>query len=111
MNMLTRTLLLLIAVLSPSLAVAADDTEQLCNAGGYYAGAEDRFLSGVAAHILSQRGELGTSTCGALWKNASRVGEYFSKTGKPKPADSKVFEAAGDFSRRIYSAIAKEAGY
>jgi hypothetical protein len=103
MNMLTRTLLLLIAVLSPSLAVAADDTEQLCNAGGYYAGAEDRFLS--------QRGELGTSTCGALWKNASRVGEYFSKTGKPKPADSKVFEAAGDFSRRIYSAIAKEAGY
>jgi hypothetical protein len=107
--MLSRALLVFAAAISP--AYAAGDVEQLCAAGGYYTGAQDRFMSGLAAHVLTKRGELGTLTCSALWKNGYRVGEYFSKTGKPMAEDAKVFEAAGAFSQRVYTSIAKGAGY
>jgi hypothetical protein len=100
------TLLLLFSV-SPSHAESAD---QLCTAGGYYSGAQDRFLSSLAAHILNQRNQLSTAACGALWREAVEVGEHFSKTGKPRPSDERVISEAGNFSSKVYNAITKSSG-
>ena len=89
----------------------AGESDQLCTAGGYYAGAQDRFLSGLATHILQKHGELGSKKCSALWQSAFEVGERFSKTGQRKPTDSVVFDQALAFSAKAYSSVAKGAGY
>lgn len=100
------TLLLLVSTSSSH----AETADQLCTAGGYYSGAQDQFLSSLAAHILNQRNQLGTPTCGALWRKAVEVGKHFSKTGKPRPSDERVISEAGNFSRKIYDAITKSSG-
>ena len=88
----------------------AETADQLCTAGGYYSGAQDHFLSSLAAHILNQRNQLSTPACGALWREAVEVGEHFSKTGKPRPSDKRVISEAGNFSGKVYDAITKSSG-
>ena len=100
------TLLLLFSTSSSH----AETADQLCTAGGYYSGAQDQFLSGLAAHILNQRNQLSTPACGALWREAIEVGKRFSKTGKPRPSDERVISEAGNFSRKVYDAITKSSG-
>lgn len=109
-KMLVRVLLVLAASLL-SISALAGGSEQLCTAGGYYSGAQDRFMSGLATHILQKRGELGSKKCSSLWQTAFEVGERFSKTGQIKPTDSPVLNDASAFSIRVYSSVAKGAGY
>jgi hypothetical protein len=108
--MLVRVVLLLVASLLPINAFAGE-SEQLCTAGGYYSGAQDRFMSGLATHILQKRGELGSKKCSSLWQAAFEVGERFSKTGQMKSTDAAVFDDVKAFSARVYSSVAKGAGY
>jgi len=51
MQTLLRSFVLLILTVSPTYAV--DENLQICSAGGYFAGAQDRFLTGMAMHILN----------------------------------------------------------
>lgn len=81
-----------------------------CIAGGYYSGSQDHFMSSLAAHILSQRNQLSTPACGALWREAVEVGEHFSKTGKARPSDTRVITEATNFSNKIYDGITKLSG-
>jgi len=88
----------------------AENADQICTAGGYYSGAQDHFMSGLAAHILSQRKQLSTPACGALWREAVEVGEHFSKTGKARPSDARVIAEAANFSSKVYDGITKLSG-
>ena len=89
----------------------AENSNQLCTAGGYYSGAQDHFMSGLAVHILSQRNQLSTPECGALWREAVEVGEHFSKTGKAaRPSDARVIAEATNFSSKVYDGITKLSG-
>lgn len=88
----------------------AESAEQICTAGGYYSGANDHFMSGLAAHILSQRNQLSTPSCGALWREAAEVGRYFSKNGKARPSDARVITEAANFGGKVYDSIAKASG-
>ena len=106
-----RTLAIAFALLFSLNANATDDIIEICSAGGYYAGAEDHFLSGLARHILQKHGVLGSLQCNALWKNAVDVGERFSRTGKKQATDKDVLDQATGFSTRIYNAISKSSGY
>ena len=109
MRFLITALILLGSVAS---AIAADEDLNICNAGGYYAGAQDRFMSGLAQHILSKRGLLGTANCSALWKNAYDVGASFSRTGKiANTNEAEVVKQASAFSEKVYSNTAKNMGY
>jgi len=108
---MSMRLVLLLATLLFSINGYAGESEQLCTAGGYYSGAQDRFLSGVATHILQKRGELGSNKCSSLWHAAFDVGARFSRTGQMKSTDSVVFNDASAFSTKIYSAVANSAGY
>lgn len=106
-----RVALLLIGLFF-STHVLADQSEQLCNAGGYYAGAGDHFLSALSMRILIQRGDFGTAKCSALWQAAYRAGKRMSKSGKiSSTADKEILDAATSFSSRVYASIAKGAGY
>lgn len=40
----------LILLGSVTATIAADENLNICNAGGYYAGAQDRFMSGLSAY-------------------------------------------------------------
>jgi hypothetical protein len=62
-------------------------------------------------HILQKRKVLVSTKCRALWQAAFDVGQRFSQTGRSKPEESPVFDDAGAFSSRVYSSIAKGAGY
>lgn len=108
--MLARVVLLLTTSLF-SINAFAGESEQLCTAGGYYSGAQDRFMSGLAMHILQKRGDFGSKKCTSLWQVAFEVGERFSKTGQMKSTDSAVFDDVSIFSVKVYSSVAKGAGY
>lgn len=107
--MIGKTVITLLLLFSTS-SSHAETADQLCTAGGYYSGAQDQFLSSLAAHILNQRNQLSTPACGALWREAVEVGKHFSKTGKPRPSDERVISEAGNFSRKVYDAITKSSG-
>lgn len=107
--MIGKTVIALLLLFSTS-SSHAETADQLCTAGGYYSGAQDRFLSGLATHILNQRNQLSTPACGALWKEAAKVGEHFSKTGKLRPSDERVISESANFSRKIYDAISRSSG-
>ena len=109
--MSVRSLLAACMLLLSLHANAEDDFLNLCSAGGYYAGAEDHFLSGLAMHILLKHNALGTLQCNALWKNAVDVGQRLSRTGKMLPSDKEVLDQALGFSMKIYSAVSQSAGY
>lgn len=94
-----------------SINAFAGESEQLCTAGGYYSGARNRFMSGLAMHVLQKRGEFGSKKCTSLWQAAFEVGERFSKTGQMKSTDSAVFDDVSAFSGKVYSSVAKGAGY
>ncbi len=104
--MIRKIFIVLMLVLFSPLC-RAESADQICTAGGYYSGAQDRFLSGLAMHILAQRNQLETPACGALWREAVEVGERFSKTGKSRPSDARVITEATNFSRKVYDAVTK----
>lgn len=93
-------------------AIAADENLDICNAGGYFSGAQDRFMSGLAMHILAKQGLLGTSTCSALWKSAYEVGASYSKTGKlANNSEAEIAKQAANFAEKVYSTTAKNMGF
>jgi hypothetical protein len=108
--MLRRVVFLLAASLF-SVNSFAGESEQLCTSGGYYSGAKVYFMTELVTHILQKRGELGDKKCTALWQAAYEVGERFSQTGKMNPEDSAILKDVVNFRSRVYSSIAKGAGY
>ena len=61
---------------------AENEDYKICAVGGYFSGAEDKFLSGLAAHLASKKKILTSPICVAVWKNAHAFGVHHSKTGK-----------------------------
>jgi len=87
---------------------ASDTTDNVCTAGGYFSGAEDRFLSGLAMHIRVKKGILNDAKCLALWEFAYEVGARLSRSGKYKnPGDAEVAKKAAQFAARAYDAVLK----
>lgn len=103
----------LIAALAPALCFASDKNLEICAAGGYYSGAQDRFMSGIATYVLKMKGALPLDAhCSAVWKSAYNVGELFSKTGKvANKSDAKIIKEAAEFSDKIYAAVIKNADF
>ena len=109
MRLLITTLILFASATS---AIAADEDLNICNAGGYYSGAQDHFMSGLAQHILHKRGLLGTVTCSAHWKSAYFVGASVSRTGNiANTNEAEIVKQASSFSEKVYSNMATSMGY
>jgi len=104
-----KTTLIVFLFLYAAPSYSSDAVDNICNAGGYYSGAEDRFLSGLATHILAKKGIMNNSKCTALWQYAYNVGAYFSRNGKFKnPSDSDVALSASKFATKAYDSILKD---
>jgi hypothetical protein len=87
---------------------AEDKTLQVCVAGGYFSGAEDRFMSGLAMHILQKKGVFDSAPCSAAWRGAYDVGVSFSKSGRvANNSEAEIAKQAAQFSAKAYSAVAK----
>ena len=97
--------LLLFVLISPPVC-ASESIDEVCNAGGYYSGAEDRFLSGLASYILAKKGIVKNAKCSALWAYAYDVGAYFSKNGKVKnQGDEEMVTKASEFASHVYDSV------
>jgi hypothetical protein len=89
---------------SPSFAVEKD--YKICNVGGFFSGTNDKFLSGLAAHIAQKKHILDDPICSALWRNASRIGEKLSETRRVKEqAEEEITHQAAAFSEKVYEAV------
>ena len=74
--------------------------------GGFFSGTNDKFLSGLAAHIAQKKHILDDPICSALWKNASRIGEKLSETRRVKEqAEEEITHQAAAFSEKVYEAV------
>jgi sugar/nucleoside kinase (ribokinase family) len=81
---------------------------QVCIVGGYFSGAQDKFMSGLATHMLEEKGVLGAASCSSAWRNAYDVGVSFSKSGKiANSSEAEVVKHAAEFSAKVYSSVAK----
>lgn len=97
-------IMLFFAFSSPSFAVEKD--YKICNAGGFFSGTNDKFLSGLAAHMAKKKHILDDPICTALWKNASRMGEKLSETRRVREqAEEEVLHQAAVFSAKVYEAV------
>lgn len=98
-------LLLFLSVFS-STVTAIEEDYKLCTIGGYFSGTNDKFLSGLAAHIAEKKHVFGDPICDAAWANGYRVGEKLTKTGKIKdPSEREIIHQATAFSSKIYETI------
>ena len=97
--------LLLLLAFSNASGVEAEDY-QICSIGGYFAGTEDKFLSGLAAHLAAKKKILTNPICVAVWKNAHAFGVHHSRTGKiESDAEGIVVRQASEFSAQVYDAV------
>jgi hypothetical protein len=98
--------LLLFLLVFSSTVTATEEDYKLCTIGGYFSGTNDKFLSGLAAHIAEKKHVFGDPICDAAWANGYRVGEKLTKTGKIKdPSEREIIQQATAFSSRIYETI------
>jgi hypothetical protein len=99
-------------VVFASASYAAEKNFEICTAGGYFSGAQDRFLSGLALHIRVKRELLNNHICNALWKNAYAVGENLSKTGKiGNQEEADIVKEATEFSTAVYDLLSSKLNY
>ena len=110
MRMKWFSLIFFVALSNPG--VAAEKNYKICTAGGYFAGIDDKFLSGLATHIAQKRNILNDPICGALWRNAHKIAENVSKTGKiHDEAEGNVVHDATEFSSKIYDVISSKISF
>lgn len=110
--MKTKWLLLIFILSFSNASLAADRDYKLCTIGGYFSGANDKFLSGLAGHIAKKKHFLADLICTAAWENAYRIGEKIGKTGKIKDqADQEVVHQATEFSTKVYEAISSRINF
>jgi hypothetical protein len=104
MRLVWFSIMLFFVFSSPS--IAAEKDYKICNVGGFFSGTNDKFLSGLAAHIAQKRHILDDPICSALWKNASRMGEKLSETRRVKEqAEEEIVQQASAFSEKVYEAV------
>jgi len=92
-----------------NITLAEEDAYKLCFVRGYYFGAEDQFLGGLAAHIIYKKGLPNDPLCSAAHKIGYEVGVRFSRTGKlDGESDAKIIKYASEFSDKVYEALSSK---
>ena len=100
--------ILLTVSLFPSACLGEEDDLKVCAAGGYFSGADDKFLRGLAEHILIKKGVFESSACGAIWRNAYAIGvKSMTRNFHPDGPDREVLKLQNDFRDRVYDSIVK----
>ncbi|MCC2683062.1 MAG: hypothetical protein K0S36_2626 [Nitrosospira multiformis] len=101
-----RWLVILVFLSFSGPGIAAEQDYRLCTVGGYFSGTQDKFLSGLAAHIAQKKHIFGNPICNAAWENAFRIGEKLYKTGRIQDqAEGEIIHQAAAFSSKVYDAI------
>ncbi len=108
MPLLRKAFFLFVSIVAAP-CFADDETLQVCTAGGYFSGADDKFLIGLATHILVKKDALDTEPCRTAWSKAYDVGVLRSRSvGKPATeSELAIIKSAAKFSGKAYSAIVK----
>jgi hypothetical protein len=93
-------------------AVKAEKDYKICTVGGYYSGTDDKFLAGLATHMAQKKDILHDPICGALWRNAYKIGATVTKTGAiHDQAEEIAVKEATEFSRKVYEAVSRNINF
>ena len=86
--------------------VIAADKFSICSSGGFYSGAENKFLSGLALYMANKYNVIKDPECTSNWKAGERVARNFTETGKlTNDFERTVVERATEFSDQVYAKI------
>lgn len=78
----------------------------ICSSGGFYSGADNKFLSGLALYIANKNDIIKDPECTSNWKAGERVARNFSETGKlTNDFERTIVESATEFSDQVYAKI------
>lgn len=98
--------LILLGLLFLQNHVIAADKFSICTTGGYYSGAENKFLSELAHYMANKKNVLTDPECAANWKVGERVARKLTDSGKlTTDFEHAIFKQAIEFSDRVYSKI------
>lgn len=107
-----KSLILILVFLVPGICGAEDDKYKICFVNGYFSGADDKFMMGLASHIMVKKKLYSDPMCTAAHRVAYEVGERFSKTGKHiNQSDEKITSYAAHFSSKVYNSIVAAIDY
>jgi len=96
-----------LALMAPP-SYSSDKFDDICTAGGYFSGAEQRFLTGLTQYYLFNKGAYTESKCSALWAYAYDVGAYLSRNAKIRNKnDEEILRKAMTFRDKVYDAVLK----
>jgi len=104
---------LLLSVFSSS-SIAAEKDYKLCSLGGYFFGAEQNFLQGVASRIAEkqQMNIIDDPICAAAWKNGIDVAKHLAKSSKLRnKTDATIIQQAFKFREQVYDAVISNMNY
>lgn len=121
MKMKWISLIFFAAFSSPGFAAEKDHKQpvanpekdyKICTVGGYYSGTDDKFLAGLATHMAQKRNILHDPICGALWRNAYKIGAAVTKTGAiHDEAEEIAVKEATEFSRKVYESVSRNINF
>ena len=82
MRMKWFSLVFFVAFSNPS--VAAEKNYKICTAGGYFAGADDKFLSGLATHMAQKKNILNDPYAARYGETHIRLAKLSLKRGRSR---------------------------
>ena len=101
-----KKVLSLICILISFHSYADDDKYKICFINGYYSGEDDKFMMGLATHIVVREKLYTDPMCTAAHRVAYDVGVKFSTTGKyDSEQEMKITGYAADFREGVNKAI------
>ena len=90
----------------PNTCYAEDDKYKICFVKGFFDGANENFLAGLAWHIAVKKNVIDDPLCTAAHQNAYAIGNKLTKTGKVENQnEEKILSYAMDFKKQVYDFI------
>jgi len=87
---------------------AEEDKYEICFVNGYFSGADDKFMMGLATEVTIKENVFLDPMCTAAHQLAYKVGDKFSSTGKyDSEQELKIIMYASEFRSKVNKAIIK----
>lgn len=108
-----KYLLMFLLYLSIAVNAFADsDSYGICSTGGFFGGTNNKFMSGITAHIISRKEISNNAACIKLYNQAFKLGRKIAAGDNiNNPQEIKIINKANDFRAKVYNTISTQMGY
>ncbi len=93
-------------------AFADSDPYAICSIGGFFRGANNKFMSGITTHIISRKKIFNNPTCIKLHNKSFKLGrKLLAGDNINDKQEINIIDSANDFRERVYETISTHMGY